>query len=447
MNIILAVSENNGIGFQGKIPWKCEEDLKLFKDFTDNCVVIVGRKTAEKLPYLYRRIVLVVSKSLRSVKNYISFQNIIEAINFSKSIYPDKTIFIGGGGEIYDYVFKNLSWCIDNIFISRIKVNTECDTFVDLNFLNNWESVKKIEYNEFTFFQYKKKIHEEYQYLNLLKNILSLGEKRIGRNGETKSIFGATMKFNLDNGFPLLTTKKMFFRGIVEELLFFIRGETDSKILENKGVCIWRGNTNRNFLDSLNMHDRPEGIMGPLYGYQWRFFNSEYDYVSGKPKSKGIDQLEYVINEIKNNSTSRRILLTDFNPAQVSECVLYPCHSLILQFYVENNYLDMSCYNRSQDVFLGTPFNIASSALFLTLIANITGTKPRNLIMNLGDSHIYSEHYEKAQLQLQRYPHNFPKLLVKKQLNTIKELENLEYSDFQLENYVSHPAIEAKMVC
>lgn len=290
-------------------------------------------------------------------------------------------------------------------------------------------------------------VHEQYiktelgemQYLNLMSDILKNGDNRIGRNGVTMSMFGKHMKFDLRNGFPLLTTKKMFFRGIVEELLFFLRGDTDSKILEEKKINIWKGNTSKEFLEDRGLNYEP-GIMGPMYGYQWRRFGATYGTVD-----KGIDQLANVINLIKNDPGSRRIIMTDYNPSQAEEGVLYPCHSIIIQFYVQNNFLDMFCYNRSQDVLLGVPFNIASSALLQIIIANITGLTPRFFNLSMGDSHIYDSHISAVREQICRVPYVFPQLELHK-LNDISDIEKLKYNDFILSGYIYHPSIKAEMI-
>jgi thymidylate synthase len=237
----------------------------------------------------------------------------------------------------------------------------------------------------------------------------------------------------------------MFLRGIVEELLFFIRGETDSKILENKNVNIWKGNTDRKFLDSVGMEDRKEGIMGPLYGYQWRHFNADYDENNTTPLDKGIDQLQNVIDTIKRDPSSRRILLTSYNPCQSKQGVLYPCHSIIIQFYVSEEFLDMYCYNRSQDLFLGVPFNIASSSLLLLLIAKVVNLTPRYLNIGMGDIHIYKQHYEAVETQLDRLPYRFPKIEIK-DVKSLKDIENLKYEDFILIDYLHYPVIKSEMI-
>jgi dihydrofolate reductase / thymidylate synthase len=447
VDIIIAYNSTGGIGLEGKIPWHCPEDLKIFKDKTNNSLLIVGRKTAESLPNLPGRTLFCLSQKekLDSDRNNCRiFKNFHEAFTEGKKL--NKKIFIAGGGQIYNLVLRDYSYFINNIHISHINNDTVCDTFFKIPPIVGWKIIERKQYNDFVHEVWTRGVHQEQQYLDLLDKILHKGIPRVGRNGETTSLFGEKLVFNLTEGFPLLTTKKMFFRGIVEELLFFLKGETNSKFLEEKGVNIWKGNTTREFLNNLGMKNREEGIMGPIYGYQWRFFNAKYDENTGKPLEKGIDQLEEVINTIRSDPYSRRILMTDFNPLQAKQGVLYPCHSIILQFYVSEGFLDMSCYNRSQDTFLGTPFNIASSALLLTLIANVTNLVPRYLHMNLGDVHIYKQHYNFVRDQISRCPYPLPKLLVKKQLKTLLDVESLKFDDFFLQDYQSYPVIKTEMV-
>lgn len=315
-----------------------------------------------------------------------------------------------------------------------------------------------IKYDFFTYLElYKKDIDnklnelkkngDEDSYLDILENVLENGIQRKGRNGYTLSTFVHHLLFDLRKGFPLLTTKKMFFKGIVEELLFFLRGDTDTSLLEKKGVNIWKGNTSKEFIDSVGL-PYSQGIMGPLYGYQWRYYNSPYEIDdNNKPikPSNGIDQLHNCIQMIKNYPESRRIIMTTFNPCQINEGVLPPCHSLIIQFYVDNNYLDMFCYNRSQDLFLGVPFNIASSSLLLMIISNITNKIPRYINITMGDCHIYSEHVEQAILQTSRIPFRFPEVKLPTNI-TIENIDKLSADDFTLKNYKSYDTIKAKMI-
>jgi thymidylate synthase len=448
-DVILAMTKNNGIGFNGSLPWKCKEELNIFKDITMNSVLVIGRKTVETLPYLSGRTIWCLTKQKEldttSYKNTVifiyDFDSLINMIELSK-----KPVFIAGGSQIYNKIFSLYRHKIKHVYLSIMNDNdnVKCDTFIKFN-LFDWTVKTKTTYTDFTHYVLSPIISDERQYLNILNDVYNNGSIREGRNGLTKSMFFKTLKFDLTIGFPILTTKKMFWRGIVEELLFFIRGDTDSKKLEDKKINIWKGNTNRNFLDKLGKTERKEGMMGKMYGFQWRFFNGNLDEETGQG-SGGIDQLEKIINQIKQNPNSRRILMTDYNPEQVEDGCLYPCHSVILQFYVQEGYLDMFCYNRSSDLFHGLPFNIASSSLLLTLISKITGLKARHFILSLGDAHIYESHYDVVQKQLRRIPYKFPELHIKKELKTIEDIEKLEYNDIILEGYNSYPSLKAKMV-
>lgn len=290
----------------------------------------------------------------------------------------------------------------------------------------------------------------ETQYLRLCTTILDASVPlRTGRNGATKSVFSPDiLRFDLRNKcFPLLTTKKMYFKGIVEELLFFIRGDTNSKLLEEKGIKIWSKNTSRQFLDQNSFFSRPEGMMGPMYGFQWRHFNGHYDEETGRGVG-GLDQLKELVENLKKDPYSRRHLLTDYNPGMAKEGVLYPCHSIALQFYVSDDgqFLDAFCFNRSSDVFLGLPFNIASTSLLVRLVAEVTGYTARFVNIALGDAHIYEQHFLAVKEQISREVYSFPQLEINKNLSSIEDIERLTERDFSLLNYVSHPPIKAEMV-
>jgi thymidylate synthase len=236
-------------------------------------------------------------------------------------------------------------------------------------------------------------------------------------------------------------------RGILEEFLFFLRGDTDSSILSEKKVRIWEGNTTREFIASAGL-PYAKGVMGPMYGYQWRFFNAPYKVdEDGRPLEPrgGIDQLADVVHLIKTEPHSRRILMTTYNPEQARLGVLHPCHSITTQFYVQDGFLDMFCYNRSQDAFLGVPFNIASSSLLLMIVAKLTGKVPRFLYMTLGDTHIYPVHTEQVGKILTRMPYSLP-VLALPALESLEDIKGLTVGDFILSDYRFHPSIVAEMV-
>lgn len=740
--LICAMDPAGGIGYKNSLPWHCPEELALFRMKTLHRNVVVGRTTAHSLPYLPNRNIFYLSRHPYphpSPKHGIHIRSIDD---------KNMDVIYAGGAEIYRQVLMRPGY-IQRIHLSVMKRKYTCDTFFPVDLLCNY-TVDIVSHNdEFTHYVMvynpNSVKYGEQQYLSLLRKIIDTGTDRETRNAVTRSIFCEHLKFDIrDNVFPLLTTKKMFTRGIIEELLFFLRGDTDSKKLESKNVNVWRKNTSRSFLDSLGMKTRREGVMGPCfpaghkvmtldhgymnienlntdmlvythagkwryiletfkreytdslhtlyftglkkpvtatryhpflvwsngsrkptirdptwryaqdivagdyiaypnnkedasihgysyftdeawyvlgilirntfnknhihlsdklaqkvsqyvvlhpepfiqpfnqshdskqtntlytytysshacharfldevlggtlqsrlahctlqkissralkeflrgytdttfrllsthiseldklyleqlqyqcantymdaytwikvkrvsadrhhepihvynidvdidhsytvnnlavhncYGYQWRAFNATYDEDRAQPLLTGkekIDQLANVLHLIQNDPTSRRILMTTYNPEQVKECVLPPCHSIILQFYVhEDTYLDMFCYNRSQDVLLGTPFNIASSALLLRIVAQLTGKTARFMHMSLGDAHLYKEHIESAKEQLTRFPYTFPTLELPRSLKTLDDIMHVDASEFKIRDYQSHPRIQANMV-
>lgn len=290
---------------------------------------------------------------------------------------------------------------------------------------------------------------EEHNYLNLLKGIIERGSKREDRTGVgTLSLFGTRLRFSLENGkVPLLTTKKMFTKGIIEELLFFIRGETDTKKLEEKGVKIWTGNTSREFLDKRRLTNYSEGEMGPMYGFQWRHFGGSFDADKNHPfhlKNPGVDQLQNCFDLIKNDPTSRRIMITAYNPEASKYSVLDPCH-MFFQFYVDDGKLSLQWYQRSVDAGLGLPFNILSYAVLTRLMAQATGLKPGELIFVGGDTHIYLNHVEPLKEQIMREPYEFSTMNIKKDISSIDDMEKMSFEDFEFVGYQSHAPIKMQM--
>jgi len=284
--------------------------------------------------------------------------------------------------------------------------------------------------------------HEEKQYLNLCEKILDQGTRKGDRTGTgTFSMFGAQMRFNLNDSFPLLTTKKTFLRGITEELLWFIRGSTNAKELHDKNVRIWDANASRSFLDSRGLHNREEWDLGPVYGFQWRHFGASYKTMHDSYDGQGVDQLKKVIDTIKNNPDDRRMLMVAWNPTDLDEMALPPCHCLC-QFYVADGRLSCQLYQRSADMGLGVPFNIASYALLTMMIANVTGLEPGDFVHTLGDAHIYSNHVDQIREQIKREPRPFPKMKIKRKVDSI---DDFKMDDFELEGYDPHPVIKMPM--
>lgn len=290
---------------------------------------------------------------------------------------------------------------------------------------------------------------EEEQYLNLIREILLKGTWEEGRNGRTKSIFGSMMRFSLQNGqIPILTTKKTAWKTCLKELLWFIRGDTDNKLLQEQGVHIWDGNTSREFLDSRGLNHYREGLIGPGYGFQWRHFNGDYNTSTGDVQDggrRGIDQLRQIICALKDPAqrTSRRLIMTAWNPLQLNEMALPPCH-IMCQFNVhDGNKLSCMMVQRSCDFFLGIPFNIASYSLLTHLLAKHCGLEAYEFIHFMGNCHLYENAIDAAKLQIQREPLAFPTLSIKEVRTNINDYQ---VEDFILENYQSHEQIKMKMV-
>ena len=283
-------------------------------------------------------------------------------------------------------------------------------------------------------------------YLDLCQHVMDHGSFKMDRTGTgTKSVFGYQMRFDLSEGFPLLTTKKVHLKSIIHELLWFINGDTNIKYLVDHDVRIWnewpyktytlssdyQGETMDEYVEKiktdLNFAEK-YGDLGPVYGAQWRKFN-------------GVDQLQYILDEIKNNPDSRRMILSAWNPAEIKDMALPPCHTLI-QFYVRDQKLSLQLYQRSADIFLGVPFNIASYALLLMMVAQVTNLEVGEFVHTLGDAHIYSNHFDQIELQLSREPKKRPIMKINP---NVKSLFDFKFEDFELVDYNPHPAIKGKV--
>jgi thymidylate synthase len=314
--------------------------------------------------------------------------------------------------------------------------------------------------SETNFENIQKYQHEEYQYLNLLKNILDNGFWEEGRNGKTKSIFGNSMRFSLRDGkIPILTTKKTAWKTCLKELLWFIRGETDNKLLKEQGVHIWDANASREFLDSRGLTLTREDLIGPGYGYQWRYFNANYNCFNGKrlldndehdihkntKAFKGVDQLQQIIDALKDpkQRTSRRLIMTAWNPCQLDQMALPPCH-ILCQFNVHNgDQLSCALYQRSNDEALGSCFNIASYSFLTHLLAKHCGLQAYEFVYFKGNCHLYEDHIETIKKQLNREPYPFPTVSIKQVRDNINDYQ---VEDFEIHNYQHHPQIKFQMV-
>jgi len=274
-----------------------------------------------------------------------------------------------------------------------------------------------------------------------MNSIVNDGLPMEGRNGQVKSSFGEKMVFNLDR-FPLLTTKKMGHKTILRELLWFLKGSTDNQSLKDKNVHIWDQNASKEFLESRGL-PYEEDDLGPVYGFQWRHFGASYKDRDTDYDGQGFDQIKWLIQEIKDNPSSRRLILNAWNPPDLDKMALPPCH-ILSQFYVNQQEGTLSCqlYQRSGDMFLGVPFNIASYAYLTYILCKLTGYKPGKLHHVLGDAHVYEEHYQAVKDQYKRVPKVFPKLTISDELT---DIDTIDETMFSLEEYSSYSPIKAPM--
>ena len=286
--------------------------------------------------------------------------------------------------------------------------------------------------------------HEEYQYISLIEDIIKYGTMVNGRNGKALTTFGSAMHFNLENNVvPVLTTKKVAIKTCIKELLWFINGNTSNKILKDQNVKIWNGNSSREFLDSRGLSNLEEDDLGPVYGHQWRHFNAEYHNCNTDYTNKGVDQLKYIIDCLKDPKErySRRLIMSAWNPCQLNEMALPPCH-ILAQFNVIDDELSCALYQRSGDVGLGVPFNIASYSILTHLLAKHCNLRAKEFVYYLGNTHIYDDHINELKKQITRIPLKFPFISINSQHDNINS-----YTVDQIEilDYTSHDQIKMEM--
>lgn len=497
LNLIYLKNNQNIIGVNNDLLFNSKSDLKHFKNITSyeyvknfKNIVIMGYNTWKSIPDSFKpldnRINIIISKNhFNEIKNikesfllFKSFEDCFEFLSkeeIKKNMLGKK--FIIGGSILYNHVYENYKANIDVIYETYINCSVSDTTlnYSKLNFdisndplfkkiINKYVDDENIKINSdleedfewhginisnncfhgfnFNIYQNKNFINDsEFQYINLMKNILLENNIKSSRNSQVISRFGEKMTFDLRKGFPLLTTKRMPFKTILRELLWFINGCTDNDKLNEKNVHIWDQNGSKEFLETRGLSYETNDL-GPVYGFQWRHFGAEYkDRYTGY-NGLGVDQLQNVIDLIKNNPTSRRIILSAWNPVDLDKMALPPCHVMV-QFSIDKEFIDAQLYQRSGDMFLGVPFNIASYSLLLHIVGSITGYTPRYFHHILGDSHIYINHLNAIGEQLFRVPLDFPELILKK---PITDINNIDENDFILENYNYHPTIKAEMI-
>lgn len=478
INIILSVvyyKNKLAIGRDDKLLFRFQHDMDFFREMTIGNIIVMGYNTylsIGKQP-LKGRINIILTSKTELYNNqrdnfefdreyFMSYEMFMEIYNSYKPV-----VFVIGGSKIYYLFIEKATF----VYLTDIKTNNEKEIKFELenepniflNYFPNKFKLKTVSSKIFSknklysyrFLKYEKTELEssEVQYTNLLKNILTNGNTRSDRTQTgTVSIFGTQLRFNISETIPLMTLKQVPFRIILEELLWFCRGDTDAKILQRKGIYIWNGNTSREFLDSQGLNHYEEGVLGAGYGFQWRHQGAEYkqeyaDTSKVQENIGGFDQLEYIENLLKTDPFSRRIVLSAWNPSDFNKTSLVPCH-ILLQFYVEeiNDEKHLSCqfYMRSNDVFLANVFNVVSYSILTYILALKCDMKPKEIIYTCGDSHIYLNHLEQVNKILERDMRPLPKLILNDSLK-YKDWKQMEETDFELIGYFPHSPVKAVM--
>ena len=502
---ILIRSSEGGIGCDNKMPWNFPADRRHFYEVTTANsagkanILVMGKNTWLSLGRrLKKRINIVISSTLdekvvnadfkemenkhnkpdkdskhdnpnkdkpdfkeQNLINYVRiFDTLEKASNYIKTIMRNRYVFIIGGTKLFQASFRSTK--LESLYLTTVHHNLDKDPAKYDAFFNN-PVPKRLEidnsynllpleidnsYNllpsdytlKLTCYKRNNVSSSASEYTDLLMTMMysgSTNERKDRTQIGTLSIFGQMIRIDISKRYPLVTTKDMSFRIVFKELMWMIRGQTNSKILAKDNIHIWDKNSSKENLAKLGF-DYPEGELGPIYGHQWRHFGGDYPLTTDKP---GFDQLMYVINGIKNDPTSRRLIVSAWNPADLHKMVLPPCH-FAYQFYVRSEYLDIKFDMRSCDVFLGLPYNIASYALLTYMIAALTGLKPGMLTCDIADAHIYKNHVVQVKEQLERPDRDFPTLTVKSIPNRI---EDFTMNHFVLNDYYPHPSIPADM--
>ena len=487
--VVVARDVRGGIGYRNALPWpRLRQDVAHFFRLTTTVrtlemrnAVIMGRATWESLPATHRplphRLNVVVSSTLTAEDvggGALIARSLPEAIDAATSRPDIESVFIVGGARLYCEALELP--CVTHAYVTEIQHVFDADTLLRPSVFEEFgfeavarsadvvdeEGPQRIAY---CFQTLRRKrhldappvaaaatgadVHDELQYLALTRRILDSGSVRVDRTGVgTRSVFGAQMRFSLRNGvMPLLTTKRVFWRAVVEELLWFIAGCTDARVLQAKDVHIWDGNSTREFLDARGLGHHEVGDLGPVYGFQWRHFGADYHGFAADYTGQGVDQLQAVLRQLRTTPMDRRIVMSAWNPADISKMALPPCH-MFCQFYVdrgEDGQQLLSClmYQRSADMGLGVPFNIASYALLTHLVARVTGMCPHELVLVMGDAHVYKTHEDALRIQVERPPRPFPRLRIDDGIG--QDIDAVRAEHITLFGYDPHPAIKMPM--
>jgi dihydrofolate reductase/thymidylate synthase len=502
VTLIFACTPAGGIGLRGALPWSLPADMAFFRERTLAVsagaaaprvnAVVMGRRTWASIPARFRplkgRLNVVLSRApeaeVRAAEGLPDEVLVAPSLAAAVALLSApplaervETIFVIGGAAAYAEALAPASEpasaaaprvVCDTIYVTRVLRDFECDAFVPLVdeaafalvALRPRQSENGV---DFQFATFRNRAlhglarsvrpsgagapparHEEHQYLDAIRDIIATGLPRDDRTGTgTISKFGMTSRWSLrDDVFPLLTTKRVFWRGVAEELLWFISGDTNARTLQDKNVRIWDGNGSREFLDKSGLAHREVGDLGPVYGFQWRHFGAAYSDMHADYSGRGFDQLAEVVRAIRTRPDDRRIILSAWNPAALKEMALPPCH-MMAQFYVAGGELFCQMYQRSGDMGLGVPFNIASYALLTRMLAQVCGLRAGEFVHVLGDAHVYKNHVEPLLAeQVDREPRPFPTLKIDP---SVREIDDFRFEHFTIVGYDPHPPVKMEM--
>ena len=474
--IVVGISSIGHIGADNNLLFECKQDLKHFYKITTSPypegtqnILIMGYNTWMSLPEnvkpFSKRLSIVVSRNHTipvMPPNLVQTTSLEDAFTYA-STHPTGRIFVIGGEQIYKRCYTHhmnhlrgvYATCYQSGFYQTYKtlkefpceiLNTMTSTYThtleNIPVISRYEETPKTESMNLVYRTLQSPTmmnHNELSYLKLLKKVMTKGTEVDSRNSRVKSLFGERMEFDLSQGFPLLTTKQMGYKTILRELLWFMSGSTDNRILKSQNVHIWNQNASREFLDSRGLSDNPVDDLGPVYGFQWRHFGAEYTGYESDYTNQGVDQIKEILRLIREEPTSRRILLSAWNPSDLHKMALPPCH-VMCQFHVDTQKQTLDCqlYQRSGDMFLGVPFNIASYSFVTHIIAHLSGLTAGRLIHILGDAHIYENHYPQVNIQMERLPIQSPTIKISSEL---KSLDDLSEEKITLHGYQSYPKL------
>jgi dihydrofolate reductase / thymidylate synthase len=443
ISVVVAATMDGGIGQAGGLPWpKLPEDMAAFRSITTSTrlpwrqnAVVMGRTTFDGLPVrpLPGRINVVLTSrdTVALPEGVLTATSLDAAVHAATAAGAEHVFVIGGARAITEALAHPATGTVYLTLVHGVHV---ADTFIP-NVAAAGYTVTHERRTEHCTFQVlvrdKAAAHPETQYLDLVQHVLRVGSPRVDRTGVgTRASFGHTMRFSLaGNTLPLLTTKRVFWRGVAEELLWFIRGGTDARELAARGVHIWDANAAGR-----------EGDLGPIYGFQWRHFGAAYGGAAADHTGAGVDQLKAIIAAIKATPTDRRMVMSAWNPVDIPKMALPPCH-VLCQFFVDDRGVSCTMYQRSADLGLGVPFNIASYALLTHLVAHVCGLPAAELMLVFGDTHVYDTHVDALRTQLARTPRPFPKLFIR----GVTDIDAVTFEDLTVEGYDPHAAVKMPM--